>query len=408
MKKFIFFIAMLAVTLLASCGTDNPPVEISNFKINKRSITLEEGETYKLKAVFTPQEAADLFADKVVWESSKEKIAKVDDEGNVKALKAGECVITATCEGFEAKCEVTVEEPDLYPDVTISLSEDEIEVPSVGGEYTITVTSSDSWTASSSDSWVTVTPASGEGADDIVIIKVLKSIESEDTEAIVSFKNSRKTANLKIYRAGLEPFTFSVSSTKKVMFSPGNLLKNDGDNPTAFEFAQPQYYDYSTVGRLQTFTFEEFDYSTLKIANNPKTDAKWRVLTRDEWDYLFNDRENAAKLNRRIRISGIEGLCILPDNFEYPASVSDIYNGSSVTSYNETDWKKMEGNGAIFLPAIGIGGKENVYLAVYWTSTALDKDNGICVGLYGTLMGGGYNSSAKTGRLGVRLAYDAK
>ena len=52
--------------------------------------------------------------DKVVWHSSNTKIATVDSNGKIKAKMAGRVIISASCGGSTARCEVTV----LYKDVT--------------------------------------------------------------------------------------------------------------------------------------------------------------------------------------------------------------------------------------------------------------------------------------------------
>ena len=52
--------------------------------------------------------------EKVTWHSSNTKIATVDSNGKVKGKMAGKVVISASCGGSTARCEVTV----LYKDVT--------------------------------------------------------------------------------------------------------------------------------------------------------------------------------------------------------------------------------------------------------------------------------------------------
>lgn len=75
------------------------PVEIT---LNTVSLTLEEGKTYRLTASVKNADA------EIVWSSSDNMVASVDNKGLVTALKAGKAVITATCGGAAAECEVTV------------------------------------------------------------------------------------------------------------------------------------------------------------------------------------------------------------------------------------------------------------------------------------------------------------
>ena len=96
-------------------GTEEPGTEepgesetpVSGIKLDVTSKTLAVGESFTLKATVEPS-----YADnkKVNWSSSNATIATVDKDGNVKALKAGSCKITATTDdgGYTADCEITV------------------------------------------------------------------------------------------------------------------------------------------------------------------------------------------------------------------------------------------------------------------------------------------------------------
>ncbi len=69
-------------------------------KLNKTSLSLKAGETSKLTV--SGQSS-------VIWSSNNTNVATVDKDGNVKAVKAGKCVITATLSsGTKLECKVTV------------------------------------------------------------------------------------------------------------------------------------------------------------------------------------------------------------------------------------------------------------------------------------------------------------
>ena len=75
--------------------------------LNKTSVTLMEGEEVWLRVKGTSSE--------VVWSSSDEWVAEVDEDGYVYAEEAGTAVITAKVNGIKLKCRITVqaeEEPD--------------------------------------------------------------------------------------------------------------------------------------------------------------------------------------------------------------------------------------------------------------------------------------------------------
>ena len=123
---------------------------------------------------------------------------------------------------------------------------------------------------------------------------------------------------------------FSVSSTRQVRFSRGNL-QSDG----TFAVNQYTYGDYFSA------------------SNSYNVPAGWDALTTDEWNYLYQHSTFGF-----ATVNGIHGLIILPNN----------YNGSSITEYDPQDgsrilwndntysgdaWTAMENNGVVFLPAAG-------------------------------------------------------
>ena len=71
---------------------------------------MAEGTSEVLTASILPEEASDQT---IEWSSANPKIASVTDKGEVKALKTGKAVITATTAdgGYEASCRVTVHTP---------------------------------------------------------------------------------------------------------------------------------------------------------------------------------------------------------------------------------------------------------------------------------------------------------
>lgn len=75
---------------------------------------VEEGKTVNLAIVTVPDDATESVGD-VEWTSSDESIAKVDNNGIVTALKAGEVTIEAKAGTFAAQTTVTVVEAKAEP-----------------------------------------------------------------------------------------------------------------------------------------------------------------------------------------------------------------------------------------------------------------------------------------------------
>ena len=84
------------------------PVKVSSIKLNKRSISLNAGKSYTLKATVSPSKASNKG---LSWKSSNTAVATVTSKGVVTAKKAGSAVITATAKDGskkKASCKITV------------------------------------------------------------------------------------------------------------------------------------------------------------------------------------------------------------------------------------------------------------------------------------------------------------
>lgn len=104
-------------TLSAICNVTVSDVEIESVNLDKEQAELFIGETLQLTASLTPE------LDRVVtWISSDENIAEVDMFGLVEAVGLGNAVITVSCGGIDASCEITVN-PVTSTSVTVEPSE---------------------------------------------------------------------------------------------------------------------------------------------------------------------------------------------------------------------------------------------------------------------------------------------
>ena len=172
------------------------------------------------------------------------------------------------------------------------------------------------------------------------------------------------------------PGVFSVSAEKTVQFSKGNLRYASG----AWSFFDNQYDYYATYsadawdkfgwsnatsnyGMSTSTSNDDYLGSLVDWGTVPGIGTGWRTLTKDEWEYLFNTRTNAAKKYGYATVGalpGIHGIIILPDNFTDPKKNNGfgVFVGSSTTGwstnyYSAENWALMEAAGAVFLPATG-------------------------------------------------------
>ena len=86
---------------------NNHKVSVTGITISNKKVSIEEGNNYKLNAIVLPNEATNK---NIKWTSSNEKIATVDNNGVVSAVKAGTTKINViTDDGNKSvSCEVTV------------------------------------------------------------------------------------------------------------------------------------------------------------------------------------------------------------------------------------------------------------------------------------------------------------
>ena len=182
---------------------------------------------------------------------------------------------------------------------------------------------------------------------------------------------------------------FAISATDTVAFSRGNLQYQP--STSTWRFAENQWdfvgtangrirhYQYSTEGWVWTYkgwldlfgwgtgnnptaststnsNYGSFtDWGRNAISNGGKKANLWRTLTKDEWDYLFRGRENAASLYANGTVSGVNGSILLPDNWVIPADLhfkpsNSTDSTAAPNNYTADEWMFMEMAGAVFLP----------------------------------------------------------
>ncbi len=84
--------------------------EAANLTLNKSKVTLYTGKASKTAAIKATVKGA---SKTVTWKTSNAKVAKVDKNGKITAVKAGKATITATANGISKKVTVTVKNPTI-------------------------------------------------------------------------------------------------------------------------------------------------------------------------------------------------------------------------------------------------------------------------------------------------------
>lgn len=238
---------------------------------------------------------------------------------------------------------------------------------------------------------------------------------------------------------------FSIGEGRFVKFSPGNLRYRAFDD--VYTFAVHQYeivgmgnqsiaprYDgwidlfgwgtgsnptLASVQDSDYYVFNDWGNNTIDVSDtnfhNAYAGTGWRTLSFEEWDYLLSQRPNAAALRGAGKVHNINGLIILPDNWNPMDTIHCALKSFSDNEIFSTDakgdsiWDSWESKGAIFLPACGqregtrvVG--SNQY-GRYWTSTPSFYHNAYFVGFMNA--GDSKYQDCCLGR-SVRLVMDVK
>lgn len=203
---------------------------------------------------------------------------------------------------------------------------------------------------------------------------------------------------------GLGTGEFSVSPTKKVRFSQGNLQYKNGVWRFATDelesFRDSSNHNLVTTNRDQnwidlfgfgtsgqgslstsntpnlptTYTYvtgyyphenltgtNRYDWGVNEICNGGNQPDKWRTLTRTEWQYLLGiiDNPNRRNKNRRAVIDCgnhilVPGLIIAPDGSSVASSWdASTTNGTALQITKETYVSTYQNAGCVFLPITG-------------------------------------------------------
>ena len=193
---------------------------------------------------------------------------------------------------------------------------------------------------------------------------------------------------------------FSVSSTKKVYFSKGNLRYASG----AWSFFDNQYDYYDSYS---ADAWDKFGWSTSATTYGMSTSTSisaysgdfvdwgakmgtgWFTLSSDEWTYLFNTRTvnggtgDGKSYTLGQSVNSKLGVVIYPDNY-----TGAVYSGS--------DWASFESAGCVFLPIAGLRNGSSLNYTnssgYYWSATPNGTNYAYRLNLGSNSMAGASNS----------------
>ncbi len=230
--------------------------------------------------------------------------------------------------------------------------------------------------------------------------------------------------------------TFSVSSSKSVCFSPGNLQYKASTKQWRFAEKQWDYIGEANENISSTYSgwIDLFGWGT---GGNPTggfaymfndwgnycglptpdgTTGKWRTLTINEWSYVMFSRTTSSGVRyAKAKVSGVNGIIVVPDEwnkyiYSLNSTNSEGFNFSANVISASTWESILEPAGCVFLPAAGYRDGSDVHEVgshgYYWSSEAIGTNDAY----YLCFSTGGCNDMFYRRELGhsVRLVADAQ
>lgn len=138
-------------------------VAVSSIELNKKTLTLTEGDEFVLEATVKPDDATDKT---ITWNSSNSEVATVGNDGKVMAIKEGEAKITAKAGDITAECPVIVEKK-VIPVLAVVLSDESLDMV-IGDEYKLNVTITPDDATDKTATWTSSAPTVASVNDGVV------------------------------------------------------------------------------------------------------------------------------------------------------------------------------------------------------------------------------------------------
>lgn len=226
---------------------------------------------------------------------------------------------------------------------------------------------------------------------------VQQDINLEENKPLII--NKEMDANLE----GALPGVFSLSPTRKVHFSKGNMqyqtttktwrfaehqwdyigIDKQGSNDgwmDLFAWGTSGYnhmidYDYvpdgySTSSKLLAYMDKEADlgdhsgkadWGYNAISNGGGSTNIWHTPLAEEWNYLLKERKTPSKMLYALAcVNNVNGLIIFPDDWNKKNyKINKVNNGGILVGFDanvisSSTWEEIfEPNGAVFMPAAG-------------------------------------------------------
>lgn len=202
------------------------------------------------------------------------------------------------------------------------------------------------------------------------------------------------------------------------LFGRGTSGWNSGANMYEPWSRSSSYSDFYVGGDYHNDLTGDYAYADWgvynAISNGGNQPNQWRTLTKDEVKYLIYNREKANELYGYATINGITGLLILPDNWVAPQgfNFTPTTQDFSINTYSLSEWSQIASR-VVFLLSGGVICHLNTYYMVnnegdYWHSTAGTSQCGFFLTFRTDRFSVEYTGNYSSDEMSVRLVRDVK
>lgn len=350
MKKIAPII--LAFILLMSCDKSIKETEVAVSSVSLSQATAEMiiGETVQLNATVLPSDATDKT---VIWSSSKQSVARVNDSGVVTAIAEGASTITASCGGKSATCIITISRRKILVS-EIRLSEQRLKLE-LKEEKTLTATVFPSDADDKTITWSSSNPAVANVDEGLV-----KAIS--EGEAIITASSGYVRANCVVIV--YDPVPKAIDLGLSVKWASHNIGATSSE-----EYGER--FSWGEIKPKDEYDWNNYKWGASNSLGKYVIDGAWGNV--DNKTHLDFEDDAAIQLwGTDWRMPTIDEIKELYDNCSFQWENRESVSGTRIVS-------NINGN-HIFLPAPMVYSEYgSAPVGAYWSSTGCNNAANVLV-----------------------------
>lgn len=207
----------------------NVVAKAEKLSLDEKNLTLNSGMQHDLNAIIFPSYSPET-TDKCTWNSTDEKVAVVDENGTVRAIGAGSCIINCKTSGdLISKCRVQVRQPAQTAEIISSVSKIYIGEIAHLKLKLVPENTTDSIEWSSNDEKIARVTSQGAvkgitAGTAVITAKVINEVSGESVTAVYKIDVLKKAETIKLKRTNI---SMNVGSTDSLLYVTSPSDSND-------------------------------------------------------------------------------------------------------------------------------------------------------------------------------------